>query len=184
MFVFPCSLVLWRTWQFPRYALISLLKNHFKISFVQTSDDFNTPDVIKDMEGGATILTATVEWNKKTPQPWKLKTSGRKIDFCCIPYKISSHKLIKLSWCYNGGISDFQISHQFLIKGNCHYSRASDGIDMTLGPATKLDERNKKKNVKKIWRWLHVGKSWLHCHFYNLRPIWRNPKARFQTYSL
>ena len=99
MFVFPCSLVLWRTWQFPRYALISLLKNHFKISFVQTSDDFNTPDVIKDMEGGATILTATVEWNKKTPHPWKLKISGCKIDFCCIPYKISSHKLIELSWC-------------------------------------------------------------------------------------
>ena len=39
----------------------------------------------------------------------------------------------------DGGISDFQFSGQFLIKGNCHYSRASDGIDMKLGPVTKLD---------------------------------------------
>ena len=50
----------------------------------------------------------------------------------------------------DGGISDFQISGQFLIKGNCHYSRASDGIDMKLGPVTKLDERNKKKRQKNL----------------------------------
>ena len=41
------------------------------------------------------------------------------------------------------GISDFWISGQSLIKGNCHNSRTSDGIDMKLGPVTKLDKRNK-----------------------------------------
>ena len=35
------------------------------------------------------------------------------------------------------------ISGQFLIKVNCHNSRASDDIDMKLGPVTKLDKRNK-----------------------------------------
>ena len=44
----------------------------------------------------------------------------------------------------DGGISDFWISGQSLIKGNCHNSRTSDDIDMKLGPVTKLDKRNKK----------------------------------------
>ena len=43
----------------------------------------------------------------------------------------------------DGGISDFRISGQSLIKKNCHNSRTSDGIDMKLGPVTKLDKRNK-----------------------------------------
>ena len=29
------------------------------------------------------------------------------------------------------------------MKGNCHNSRSSDDIGMKLGPATKLDKRNK-----------------------------------------
>ena len=41
------------------------------------------------------------------------------------------------------GICNFWISDQSLIKGNCHNSRTSDGIDMKLGPVTKLDKRNK-----------------------------------------
>ena len=41
-----------------------------------------------------------------------------------------------------GGISDFRISDQSLIKGNCPYSRTNDDIDMKLGPATKLDKKN------------------------------------------
>ena len=40
-------------------------------------------------------------------------------------------------------ISDFWISGQFLINENCHNSRTSDDIDITLGPVTKLDKRNK-----------------------------------------
>ena len=43
----------------------------------------------------------------------------------------------------DGGISDFRISGESLIKENCHNSRASDDIDMKLGPVTKLDKKNK-----------------------------------------
>ena len=43
----------------------------------------------------------------------------------------------------DGGIFDFHISGQFLIKENCHNSRTSDDIDIKLGPVTKLDKRNK-----------------------------------------
>ena len=50
----------------------------------------------------------------------------------------------------DGGISDFRISGQSLIKKNCHNSRTSDGIDMKLGPVTKLDKRN-KTTLKKFY---------------------------------
>ena len=43
----------------------------------------------------------------------------------------------------DGGISNFWISGQSLIKENCHKLRTSDDIDMKLGPLTKLDKRNK-----------------------------------------
>ena len=46
----------------------------------------------------------------------------------------------------NGGISDFRISGQSLIKENCYNSRASHDIDMELGPVTKVDKRNKTKS--------------------------------------
>ena len=45
----------------------------------------------------------------------------------------------------DGGISDFQISGQFLIKENCYNSRTRDDIDMKIEPVTKLDKRNKTK---------------------------------------
>ena len=48
----------------------------------------------------------------------------------------------------DGGISDFRISGQSLIKENCHNSRTSDDIDMKLGPVTKLDKRNKITSKK------------------------------------
>ena len=44
----------------------------------------------------------------------------------------------------DGAISDFWISGQSLIKENGHNSRTNDGIDMKLGPVTKLDKRNKE----------------------------------------
>ena len=43
----------------------------------------------------------------------------------------------------NGGISDFQISGQSLIKENCHDSRTSNDTDMKLGPVTKINRINK-----------------------------------------
>ena len=42
----------------------------------------------------------------------------------------------------DGGISDFRISGQSLIKENCHNFRTSDDINMKLGPVTKLDKKN------------------------------------------
>ena len=34
------------------------------------------------------------------------------------------------------------------MKKNCHNSRTSDDIDMKLGPATKLDKKNKTSSKK------------------------------------
>ena len=42
----------------------------------------------------------------------------------------------------DGGISDFRISGQSLIKENCHNSRTSDDTDMKLVPVPKLYKRN------------------------------------------
>ena len=49
----------------------------------------------------------------------------------------------------DGGISDFLISGQSLIKENCHNSRTSHDIVMKLGPVTKLEKRN-KTSLKKV----------------------------------
>ena len=48
----------------------------------------------------------------------------------------------------DGGIFDFRISGQSLIKENCHSSGASYDIDMKLGPVTKLDKKNKATSKK------------------------------------
>ena len=47
-----------------------------------------------------------------------------------------------------GGISDFRISGQSLIKENCDNPRTSDNINMKLGPVTKLDKRKKTTSKK------------------------------------
>ena len=43
----------------------------------------------------------------------------------------------------DGGVSNIQISSQFLIKENWQNSRTSDDIDMKLGLVAKRDEINK-----------------------------------------
>ena len=48
----------------------------------------------------------------------------------------------------DGGISDFRISGQSLVKVNCHNSRTSDDIGMKLKPVTKRDKRNKTMSKK------------------------------------
>ena len=48
----------------------------------------------------------------------------------------------------DGGISDFWISSQFLLKVNWHNSRTSDNIDMKPGPVTKPDKGNKTTSKK------------------------------------
>ena len=55
----------------------------------------------------------------------------------------NSHQSPDVGQNSDGGISDFRISGQSLIKENCYNSRTSDDIDMKLGPVTKLDKRNK-----------------------------------------
>ena len=42
----------------------------------------------------------------------------------------------------DGCISDFQISDQPFIEKNCHNSRASNDIDVKLGPVTKLEKKD------------------------------------------
>ena len=49
-----------------------------------------------------------------------------------------------------GGISDFRISGQPLMKRNCHNSQTSDENDMKLGTVIKLDKRNKTTSKKKM----------------------------------
>ena len=49
----------------------------------------------------------------------------------------------------NGGISNFRISRQSLIKGNCHNSRTRDDNGMKLGSVTKLD-KSKKTTPNKL----------------------------------
>ena len=83
----------------------------------------------------------------------------------------------------DGGISDFQISNQSLIKENCHSSRTSGDIDMKLGLETKLNKRNKITSEN------FANDIMLeNCHvvviFFNLWPIWNNADAGFEMYSL
>ena len=47
-----------------------------------------------------------------------------------------------------GGVSDFRISGQSLIKENCHNSRTSNDIDMKLGPVTIIAKTNKTTSKK------------------------------------
>ena len=42
----------------------------------------------------------------------------------------------------DGGIFNFQISGQSLIKRNCGNSKTSDNIDMKHGQVTKIDKKN------------------------------------------
>ena len=67
----------------------------------------------------------------------------------------------------DGGISDFRISGQSLIKKNCHNSRISDDIDMKLGPVTKLDRKNKSKSEK-----IDDDVIWTSCYIINIFPIY------------
>ena len=48
----------------------------------------------------------------------------------------------------DGGISDFRISGQSLIKENCRNFRTSDDTDMELGSVTELDKKNKRASKK------------------------------------
>ena len=48
----------------------------------------------------------------------------------------------------DGGVFDFPISGQSLIKENCYNSTTSNEIDMELGPVTKRDSKNMTTSKK------------------------------------
>ena len=81
----------------------------------------------------------------------------------------------------DGGISDFQISGQFLIKQECHNSRTSDDIDMKLGPVIKHEKGNKmtskKLNMTSCWQVVTT------LSFFRFMAS-LNPEAEFRTHSL
>ena len=79
----------------------------------------------------------------------------------------------------DGGMSDFQISGQFHIKGN----RTSDDIDMKLGSVTNVEKRNKTTS-KKLDNNVTSESCDVIAIFFNLRPISSNPEGWFRRHSL
>ena len=78
----------------------------------------------------------------------------------------------------DGGISDFRISGQSLIKENCRNSRTSDDIDMKLGPITKLDKRNKKTT-----KWFDEDVMSANCDVIVIFPIYGKSGVIRMRYS-
>ena len=61
----------------------------------------------------------------------------------CDKFSISySHQSPDIGQNSDGGISDFRISGQPLIKENYHNSRTSNDIDVKLGQVNKLEKTN------------------------------------------
>ena len=83
----------------------------------------------------------------------------------------------------DGGISDFRISGQSLVKENCHNSRTSDNIDMKLGPLTKRNKRN-KTTLKKFDVDVMSTNYDAIVTFRIFWPIWSSPENGFWTQSL
>ena len=84
----------------------------------------------------------------------------------------------------DGGISDFRISGQSLIKENCHNSRTSNDIDIKLGPVIKLYNINKiaHKDVDDDVMSAKIVTSLSFLQF--MANLWPKPEAGFQTHSL
>ena len=76
-----------------------------------------------------------------------------------------------------GGIFDFQISGQSLIKVNSHNSISSDDIDMKLRPA-KLDKRNKITSKK-----FDDGVMLAKCDVIVIFPIYDQSEAVWKSNS-
>ena len=79
----------------------------------------------------------------------------------------------------DGGISDFRISGQSLIKGSCHNYRICDDIDMKLGPVIKLHKR--KKTTSKNFDDAVMSEN---CDVIFIFPIYGQYGAGFRTQSL
>ena len=74
-------------------------------------------------------------------------------------------------------IYNFWIFSQSLIKPSCHNSRTSDDTDRKITPVTKLEQRNKAAQKKKIVM-ASVHKLWSHCYFCSLWSRSRIPSAQ------
>ena len=72
----------------------------------------------------------------------------------------------------HGGISDFRISGQSLIRRNCHNSRTCHDIDMKRWPVTKLDKKNKTTSKK-----FDVDVSSENCDVIVIFPIYSQFRA-------
>ena len=71
----------------------------------------------------------------------------------------------------DGGIFNFWISGQSLMKENCHNFRASDDIDMKLGAVAKIDKRNKmSKKLMMITCGMIVTSFWFSQFYLSLNP--------------
>ena len=79
-------------------------------------------------------------------------------------------------WC----ISDFPISGQSLIQGNCHNSTTSDDIDMKLEPVIWQEKQNNFKNLR-MTSCRKIVKSVL---FFQLTVNLEQSKAGFWSHSL
>ena len=83
----------------------------------------------------------------------------------------------------DGGISDFRISGQSLIKENFHNSRTTDDINMKLVPVTKFGKRN--KTLPKKFDDDFISENYdVIVIFSDLSPIWSNPEAGFRIHCL
>ena len=70
------------------------------------------------------------------------------IDICAIFGIPNSPQSPDIGQNSDGGISNFRISGQSLIKENRHNSRASYGIDMKLISVARPDKKNKTTSKK------------------------------------
>ena len=101
-----------------------------------------------NLDGGGGNFTPTTCWFSLNNSEMVKATT---LAFCSIQLHLNRDVRAKFGIPYSpqspdigqnsdGGISDFRISGQSLIKGNCHNFRTSDDIGMKLGPETKLDK--------------------------------------------
>ena len=66
-------------------------------------------------------------------------------DLCSIPNLLQSADIEENPY---GCISDFRISGQSTIKGNCHNTGTINDIGMKLGTVTKVDKGNKTRSTE------------------------------------
>ena len=104
LFFFPISFVLFRRWHFSGYALISLLVNHFNISFIEASDDSNI-ELGCHQRYGRLVLQY---WQKLQRGTKKYLAYGKwKSVFLKLNRAPSNTKLLPINWSNYHGVLPF-----------------------------------------------------------------------------